>query len=49
MTTPASAAAYAAFVVSPEIATGRYPEDEITKTKKHHAGKGFDNPWPSWK
>lgn len=44
-----TAAALYAATVSPASITGAVPEE--AKDKKHHLknGKGFDNPWDSWR
>lgn len=48
MSAQTSAILYAATVAAPSLSTAR-PEDEFTKNKAHHKGKGFENPWESWK
>ncbi|KAI4132710.1 MAG: hypothetical protein LQ338_000539 [Usnochroma carphineum] len=49
MSSSGTAAALYAATVSPASATGAVPEE--TKDKRHHLkdGKGFTNPWDSWK
>jgi len=49
MSGAATAAALYAATISPAAITGAAPED--AKDKAHHLkdGKGFTNPWDSWK
>lgn len=49
MSSSGTAAALYAATVSPASITGAVPED--AKGKQHHLkdGKGFTNPWDSWK
>ncbi|ERF76227.1 hypothetical protein EPUS_04304 [Endocarpon pusillum Z07020] len=47
MSAQTSAILYAATVAAPSLSSAR-PEDELTKKKAHHKGKGFTNPWESW-
>ncbi|KAL8785987.1 MAG: hypothetical protein Q9213_003063 [Squamulea squamosa] len=49
MSSSSTAAALYAAVVSPASITGAVPEE--AKDKRHHLkdGKGFDNPWDSWR
>jgi hypothetical protein len=48
MSAQTSTVLYAATVASPSLSSTK-PEDELTKNKKHHKGKHFDNPWDSWR
>lgn len=43
-----AAAAYACSVTSP-TALGAVPEDSVAKAHHLKDGKGFRNPWDSWK
>lgn len=49
MSSSGTAAALYAATVSPASITGAVPEE--AKDKQHHLqnGKGFNNPWDSWK
>lgn len=49
MSSSGTAAALYAATVSPASIMGAVPEE--AKDKRHHLkdGKGFDNPWDSWK